>query len=1176
MSKPKVILDAKGLLTHMYYRGSDPDSILDEGQKINTAGWGFSNWLEEYFFPLLTDFSPSDVIAVWDGGNDYRTALFPAYKEKRKQQKSKQPAKLGQQLKLLEDGMKVFLANIGAINVSCKGVEADDLIAALCEGMKDQHKFVYTVDADLLQLDDEFTHIFLKNVLIEDKYQGVPLNLIRLNKAMVGDKSDGYGGIHRFGEKAWEHIEKEYGYDGLQEIEQCIVTGNTDPLLEAVQATDDKILKHVLDNMADAKKFYKIASLAPEICFQFNGNNLTWPVWYTRVPNRQKTLEVMTKLCCPDMIDKLEDVFPQFTLVTEENVDQAVEHFQSQIAQSPHISFDYETEDMLKNPKFNEALPKQSKGVYVDVLSSKITGCSFNYGQHLQHTVYVSTMHKDTDNVDPSVVAEMLNMVAEKGKPLVAHNCSFEWLVTKLNLDLDLRELYDTAILSSYVNENDEMGLKSLAKNIFRYEQATYKETLEAAGANGMADLTGNQVLSYGCDDSLVTGHLFKLFQLITQVEGTWRFYEDYERLPTQVLSQAFETGVRIDYPKLEELHAYAKKTIEEGTLRIREILQEHCKEPNEAAAKAMDKADGDNLSQLDRYRDKKGLTSDAFLAMRQKRLLKWEESSVYVPYEEEYIPFEFLGTPTQLNIVIESLSGGPVEGLKLNSTSNKSINEFITKVRSTVTNEADNFVKWDEFLILLAEATPLKNRDTEQFKKLGEFCIPYLGEGKTVSTGDELNFNSPDQMKSLLYCKLALPVRRRTKVDRGTARDDLGLKGSPGTNEEAIQMALAEDCGEGNEWKAEVLKTMMEVKGEKTKISLYYRPYPLWQHPRDGMIHPAIKNCGTVTRRPTGSNPNILQVEKGPTRAVYLPRYNDHVIIATDFSGQELRITGSESNDPVLIDAYTGGGFTTDEDGMVHPVTKDIHSVTATSFAARIFQRELGTADFDFAYDSFREMLFGDDPKLSAAANLCRKMAKVVNFLIIYGGAASSLAMKLGIPEAFAEELYRAVFAAYQRLAPWQEETIQFARRFGYVKTAYGNLKHLTSDIRSRDSGVRSRQERQAVNQTIQGCAADILKVVLTESLKTNLWTETKSVMIAPVYDEIVASVPARNAFEYCERIQDIMNVTPPGHPIPMMAEVCIGKNWYEAGGNELGDRPSEKKVEACIDSFYKEEAAA
>jgi DNA polymerase-1 len=202
--------------------------------------------------------------------------------------------------------------------------------------------------------------------------------------------------------------------------------------------------------------------------------------------------------------------------------------------------------------------------------------------------------------------------------------------------------------------------------------------------------------------------------------------------------------------------------------------------------------------------------------------------------------------------------------------------------------------------------------------------------------------------------------------------------------------------------------------------------------------------------------------------------------------------------------------------------------------------------------------------------------MAKTVNFLIIYGGQAFSMGMKLGVPERFAQRIIDGVFAGYPRLAPWQKETVETARRQGYITTAFGTRKHVDPNILSRDGGLRARAERQTVNHQIQGGAADILKVVLTQAHHTRLYEETQSVLIAPVYDELVNSVPIDNVFEFVERAQDLMNVTPPGHPIPMLAEVSIGRNWYDSGKNELNDRPSQKRIEALFDKWAKEGWAA
>ena len=1174
MTRPKVILDAKGLITHMFYRGEDPNSIVTQsGEKVPTAGWGFSNWLEEYFFPILKDYRTSDMIVVWDGGNDYRTALFPAYKDARNKAKEKKPPEEGQQLKLLESAVKSFTANLGIINVYVEGVEADDTIALLCQAYKDKMKVIYSVDADMLQLDDEKTYVYIRNAPVKGEYKGIPLNLIRLNKATVGDKSDGYNGVYRFGEKAWQSLVKEFGYDGMEEIEQCIATKDYKLMSEVLsEPNPNKALAHLFDNRKEAEKAHNLASLHPEICYGFYKNKLIWPKYYSRIPNKSVVENILDKMKCPEAMRNLVNLFPNETLVTADNIGEFTDHFLHHLENTPYVSFDYETVDTLKHPLFEQALPKTNKGGYVDVLSSEITGCSFNYGANSEFTIYLSTGHKDTNNLSKDHVANFLKVVENSGKPLVAHNASFELLVSKLNLDYEPQKLYDTMIMASYVNENEEFGLKSLTKRLFSYDQASYKDVLQGAGAKDMAELTGEQVMSYGCDDSLATSHLFNLFSLVLKMESMWEFYKDNERAPVHVLNDAFEKGISVDFDKIEVLHERASKIIDEGMLRVRELLAANCTEPRPEAAQHLSEMDGKNLQQIDVYKeskreDGKHASDDALLARRQERLLHWEEATVYLPYKETYIPPEFLGTATQLNMAAEQL-GVDIEKFKLPSIANVRINEYITNLRKFYGEDIPKPIA--QFIILLAEAVGpgLKKRVGPTFEALKEFCVPHMGQGKIVKEGDELNLNSPAQMQQLIYCKVGAKVRRRTKVQKDSARATLGLDGSPATDEKAMQLAIAEDCqGEENQWKKEVLTLVMDIKEQKTMISLYYRPYPLWKHPRDGMVHPQIRNCGTVTRRPTGGNPNLLQVKKGETRTIVKPFKKDHVIVAIDFSGQELRITGSESKDPVLIDAYTGGGLTTDEDGMVHPVTKDIHSVTAISFAQTIFEREMGHSDFEFTYDNFRDWLFCDDPKLSKAANLCRKMAKVVNFLIIYGGQASTLAMGLGIPEAFAEQLMRLVFSAYQRLAPWQEETILYARQHGYVKTAYGNLKHLTGDIRSRDGSLRSRQERQAVNQTVQGCAADILKLVLTESYETNIWQETGSVMIAPVYDEIVSSVPMDNCFEYCQRMQDLMNVTPPGHPIPMMAEVSIGPNWGEVV--ELKDRPSQKKVESLFDKI-------
>jgi DNA polymerase-1 len=1188
--QPKSIFDVRGTLMHMYNRGISPDAIPTEDGKsmINPAGWGLANWIEEYLIPTLEFFPAVDIIAVWDGGSKYRTDLHSGYKATRRKAKAKQDPRIEAEIEVLEGMAKRLLAYLGAVNIIVDRVEADDVIALLCQQMKGVNKNIRTVDADLLQLTDDTTTVFLRDKPIEGEYKGVPFNLIRLNKSMVGDSSDDYIGIKGFGEGAWNDLVEEYGHDGMVELEEFVRLREYDGLKELVDTGDHPKLAKLLTKREEWELGYDLASLHPEICYGFAGKTQIQPKYWTQCPNREKALKVLTIAGCPHFIEDeaIEELFPSFTLVTADNVDEVFDSLNEYLPETPVVAFDYESYDTLEHKDFNNLISakESSKGSYVDVLSQSITGASFNFGKNLQHTIYLSVDHAATNNLDKQDIADVLLEIQDNLKiPLVAHSASFEEQLTKQCLGVALESPYDTVIMSSYVDENVSAALKSLSKDLLGYAQKTYLETLEEAGVGNMRQMTGEQVLQYGCDDSFVTAHLFKLFEFICVVEGSWEFVKKHDTATVHPLNRAFEAGIRIDYDRMQEIAVEDTALIKSNMESIRATLTEHCKEINFKAADALAEADLDNLKAIMKH---EGKAKSAITAKMEEKKLHWQNATVYVPYEENVKKVEFIGTPAQLNKVLtqiidfKDMTDEQREVILIASVARTRINTWLTTAKEWYRENAYLLLDkeaFEKFLTLFGEsANTLRGRYGAGFDALSHFCAPYLSvDNKVVSTGDELSLASPKQMQEILYCKLALPVRKRTKKSRGSVRDVLGIPGSPGGDEEAISMAIAEDCTEGD-WRRGVLELLVDTKAAMTRHSLYYAKYPKWAHPIDGMIHPRIRNCGTVTRRPTGASPNILQVSKGKVRTTFIPRYKHHVIVALDFSGQELRITGSEANDPVLIDAYTGGGFRTDEDGMVHPVVKDIHSVTACSFAKNIAIRNLGEPGARehldglkgvMDYDFFRAAMEDVTHPLHLVILLCRKMAKTVNFLIIYGGEASTLAMKLGIPVVFAELIMEMVFVAYGRLAPWQKETIAFGRLKGYVETAYGTRKHLTADIRSKDGWLRSRMERQAVNQTIQGCAADILKIVLTAAHHTRLFEDTKSVLIAPVYDEIVASVPADGVFEYAQRLQSIMNVTPPGHAIPMMAEVSMGPSWGSLV--ELGDNPSERKMIQCIDDF-------
>lgn len=1181
------LLDVRGLLLHAYHRGTDPDAKLSPktDKPVNSAGYGLRGFLDTYIIPLLSDFSPLNIIAVWDGGNTYREGLFAEYKAKRHAEE-KDPA-VEAELKKMFDMAKALLAYAGAFNVRVEGVEADDVIGAFCRQFPEVVKLVHTVDRDLCQLNDDNTTVLVKNLPADD-FEGYPTRYVRIYKSLVGDKTDEYGGVPQVGPVAFKYLVDNYGYDGLLQLERNVASNDYTELLEAVEATGCKVLRKIYESRSTWRLMYTLAGLHPELLYGTQGRTIIRPEWYVRLPDATKVRDLLAMAGDPSLFEFFAPHMPTMTLVTPQNWPQVHAAYVEGLRETPLASFDYETYDSLGHD-WSAALPDSARG-YVDVLSQRLTGGSFTYGSNLQHTFYLPVLHNNTANLDQGELVNLLVDIEDARLDFVAHNARFEEQVTKQCLNFQLDGPVCTQMLGTYVDENLEQGLKAHARQWLKYDQVEYKDLLARHGARDMRDLTGEQVTHYACDDAYVAARLAVLFWLILKLENQWQFAYEQDRYTLHPFNRGFETGTQLDYDRLGELAAADAEVVKTNTERLHSLLAEHCSQISDIGAEGLKKAEGDNLLRLHIHDKLNRSQAQAKVAETYER---WRLGSVYRPYQETFTPAEFIATEKGFTRVAEKV-GLPIV---MESVSGKGITAWLMSSRQHLKQHGSTDPRARTLVDLVQEAAgEIRKREGAAFLALKAFVETEVlhQDGVRVIEGDELNLNSPKQMQELLYCKLQLPVRLRTFPQKGSRRDELGLEGNPSTNEDAMLAAMAEDCPEGD-WRREVLQLLIGTKECMTRQSLYYAKYPHWRHPSTGVVHPGTRNCGTKTRRPAGSSLNILAVSKGPLRSIFLPRFKGSVIVSLDFSGQELRITGSESKDPVLIQAYTGLTNYVDEDGMSRARFNDIHSVTGCTFAAKVLEQQLGSdilkrLSFNSAgtmdYEQFVSLLKEGEHLYELAGDLAlplgkaivkiRKMAKTVNFLIIYGGQAFSMAMKLGVKEAFAQKIIDGVFAGYPRLGPWQQETIVEARRNGFITTAFGTRKHCDPNILSRDGSLRSRAERQTVNHKVQGCAADILKVALTKARHTRLYEETRSHLIAPVYDELTNSVPIDHVFEFVQRAQDCMNITPPGHPIPMLAEVSIGRNWEDASKNELGDRPSQRKVEALFDKWAKEGWAA
>lgn len=1176
-----VLLDARGMMMHSYLGGTDPEAMTAPGQKpVPSVAYGIDRMLS--YFPIFDGVPPRKIIAVLDAGNEYRKLLWPGYKAKR----AERNAKMKEEEPLLARGFDDMDAStrelfdaLGITQVSVAGVEADDVIAFLCHKLPGC--FVYTLDQDLIQLQGDLpgVQVILGNETVGAAHQfskcpvPVPVNLIRLYKSIVGDDSDEYPGVAGLGPKRFATLLETYGTDGMEQLDQIVREGDWRTLSDINNIAGDTLITALYEAREVWALQYMLASLNPALCEGTRNREVVRLKWRRRVPSEQKLVALGERIGLRTLAARFKQWLPTQTLLCNDDVGEAAVYRMIDLAtEGPVVAFDFESYDKLKHQPFKEAV-KSRGGDYVDVLSQVPTGVSFAYGDNYQHVVYLSCGHRDTANFDQGSIAWVLQQMAEQ-VPLVAHNAPFEYTLALTQLGLDLPTPYDTRLMAAHLDEEEEKHLKGLSKRWLDYTQTTYKEVL--GDAEDMRGLSGQEVLSYGCDDSLVTAHLFDLFWLMLMTEGTWAFVRDEEFLFVHEQVRGFVNGVRGNMDVIARLDAEATESISTNMAALRNELREHCGAINEdGAIRLYNEYEGYERAVFSETWDG---SQESLAQLEEKLDAAWLKILDSTKYEDHVVvevapAKELVMTPATLSKVAVKL------GLPLvTAVTRKGLTAWAQEASEAVEIEAEaglhNHIidQRNRFINLLGEAAAfLKKREGEEYKRLVDLCTEYLGEtkAKTEARGDELNTGSPQQMQALLYGKLNLPIHARSKVDPGSTRQRLGLEGSPSTAAIAVEYAVARDVEPGD-WRYNSLMAFAAVKKATTAKSLFYTPLPKWVHPVDGRIHPQITNCGTETRRPSGSSPNFLQLTKkddGKLRGFVEPLEDDHVIITADWSGQEVRIMAGESEDPALLEAYLG-----DDPKDVHCITGA--AIAPTFFSLYQFRQEHGLSDewaatTDVSYEEFFEALH--DKELSGVMKPIRRSAKAVLFLLQYGGGYGKLARNLLIREEVAKGLLDRTLARYARIKPWQQETIEFARSHGYTQSAFGNRRHAPDGLFSHDDSKRSAIERQLVNAVIQGGAADMLKIAMASAHRERLFSDTGASMIAPVYDEVASSVPLKSAWEYCQRLKPMMEITYPGRtPVPMVVEFSVSAvSWGSV--IEIGSDITEDKLMAALEESRK-----
>ncbi|MCY3822327.1 MAG: DNA polymerase I, partial [Nitrospinae bacterium] len=351
---------------------------------------------------------------------------------------------------------------------------------------------------------------------------------------------------------------------------------------------------------------------------------------------------------------------------------------------------------------------------------------------------------------------------------------------------------------------------------------------------------------------------------------------------------------------------------------------------------------------------------------------------------------------------------------------------------------------------------------------------------------GGEFNINSTQQLRVILFEKLNLPVIKRTKTGPSTDIDTLERL--------APQHPLPQ----------EILSFRQLSKLKST----YVDTLPELVNPGTGRIHARFNQTVAATGRLSGSDPNLqnipIRTDLGrQIRQAFLPE-EGWKLLSADYSQIELRVLAHFTNDPALVDAFGKG--------------EDIHATTASAV--------YGVA------------LEGVDSEM-------RRVAKAVNFGIIYGQGAFGLSQTIGIPQSEARSFIDTYFERFAAVPAFVDETIEGGRERGYVSTIMGRRRYLP-DLNSRNRNAKNAAERTAVNSVIQGSAADIIKlamIAISERLKRE---KREARMLVQVHDELLFEIPPAEIEAVVALVAEEMRGAMPLH-VPLDVDVSTGDNWGE-----------------------------
>ena len=357
---------------------------------------------------------------------------------------------------------------------------------------------------------------------------------------------------------------------------------------------------------------------------------------------------------------------------------------------------------------------------------------------------------------------------------------------------------------------------------------------------------------------------------------------------------------------------------------------------------------------------------------------------------------------------------------------------------------------------------------------------------------GRSFNIGSPKQLGEILFDEMNLPGGKKTKTGAWVTDGDV-LEGL---------------AAEGHE----LPRTIVDWRMLSKLRSTYTEALQAAINKKTGRVHTSFMMAGAQTGRLSSTDPNLqnipVRTEEGRKIRQAFIAEDGNVIVSADYSQIELRILAHMADIPALKQAF--------KDGL------DIHAMTAS--------------------EMFGVPIEGMDP-------MVRRQAKAINFGIIYGISGFGLGRQLGIPAGEANQYIKTYFERFPGIRQYMDETKEFARETGFVRTAFGRKINLP-DMKAKGP-ARSFAERQAINAPIQGSAADIIKRAMIRMPEALAGAGLKARMLLQVHDELVFECPEKEADKLIALVQKTMAAADGPAlklSVPLVVEAKAADNWAAA----------------------------